>query len=141
MTRILYRITACLLAMIVLVSYTPLYTAAAEMESLYENAQDDIIMEDAAVIDGASEVLAEEEPESSVPEVGESPAPLPEEPFFEEESGEPFDKETVTEETLGTEAYAQEFKGIYNVTVIWPDGASNRIELQYSGSQRLWHSQ
>ena len=79
MTRILYRITACLLAMIVLVSYTPLYTAAAETESLNGNEQDDIIMEDAAVIDGASEVLAEEEPESSVPEVDESSAPLSEE--------------------------------------------------------------
>ena len=136
MTRILYRITACLLAMIVLVSYTPLYTAAAEMESLNGNEQDDIIMEDAAVIDGASEVLAEEEPESSVPEVDESSAPLSEESVFEEESGERFDEETVTEETLGTEAYAEEFKGVYNVTVIWPDGASNRIELQYSGSDR-----
>ena len=136
MTKILNRMTACLLAMIVLVSYTPLSTAAAEMESLYGNAQDDFIIEDAAVIDDASEVWAEEEFESSVPEVDESPAPSPEESAFEDEAGELFDEETVTEETSGTEACAEEFKGIYNVTVIWPDGASNRIELQYFGSDR-----
>lgn len=135
MTKILNRMTACLLAMIVLVSYTPLYTAAAETEFLYEDAQDDVIIEDADVIDDAS-VVWEEDPESSVPEVAESPAPLPEESAFAEGSEVLFDEETVTEETSGTEAYAEEFKGIYNVTVIWPDGASNKIELQYFGSDR-----
>lgn len=135
MTRILNRITACLLAMIVLVSYTPLYTAAAEMESLYENAQDDFIIEDADVIDDASEVREEEESQSLIPEDEESPAPFPEESAFEE-AGEFVDEEPVTEETSGTEAYAEEFKGIYNVKVIWSDGASNRIELQYYGSDR-----
>ena len=83
MARMLNRITSCLLVMIVLVSYTPSYSAAAEMESLFGTAHD-IIIEDAAVIDDASEVRAEEEFESSVPEVDESLAPLPEESAFEE---------------------------------------------------------
>ena len=75
MTKILNRMTACLLAMIVLVSYTPLYTAAAETEFLYEDAQDEVIIEDTDVIDDASVVREEEEPESSAWEVDESPAP------------------------------------------------------------------
>ena len=136
MTKILNRMTACLLAMIVLVSYTPLYTAAAETEFLYEDAQDEVIIEDADVTDDASVVQEEEEPESSAWEVDESPAPMPDESAFAEGSEVLFDEETVTEETSGTEAYAEEFKGIYNVTVIWPDGASNKIELQYFGSDR-----
>lgn len=137
MTRILNRITVCLLTLILLVSTMPSYIPAAEMESLYETAQGDEIIGDAEVIDEASEVWEEEESEYDLPDADDSLAPLPEEEDSEEEATDEFDdEETVSEEITGTEVDEEEFKGIYNLKVIWPDGASNKIELKYSGSDR-----
>ena len=133
MTRLLKRTTACLLAVMMLVSLVPSYTSAAEMG----NAPDDILIEDANVIDDMSEVLDEETAESDFSEYDEGDAPMPEEEDTEEETAGEFDiEETVPEETAGTEADAEEFIGIYNLRVVWPDGAVNKIELKYYGSDR-----
>ena len=137
MTRLMKRTTACLLAIMMLVSLVPSYTSAAEMVSFGENASDDILIEDADVIDDMSEVLDEETAESDFSEYDEGDAPMPEEADTEEETAGEFDiEETVPEETAGTEADAEEFIGIYNLRVVWPDGAVNKIELKYYGSDR-----
>ena len=143
MTKVLNRIAACMLTLILLVSAMSSYVPAAEMdspamESLNEVAQDDSIIEDADVIDDMSEVWEDDESESYLPSDDETPAPLPEAADAEEdETTDEFNSaETVSEETTGTEADAEEFKGIYNLKVVWPDGASNKIELQYFGYDR-----
>lgn len=129
MTRILNRTTACLLAFMLLVSCFPTYTDAAEAESLYENVD---------VMDDAPEVPEDEYSDDSIPKDDESLAPLPEGSASaeEQETGEFYEEETVPEETTGEEADEEEFRGIYNVRVIWPDGASNSIELRYDGCDR-----
>ena len=143
MTKVLNRIAACMLTLILLVSAMSSYVPAAEMdspamESLNEVAQDDSIIEDADVIDDMSEVWEDDESESYLPSDDETSAPLPEAADAEEdETTDEFNSaETVSEETTGTEADAEEFKGIYNLKVVWPDGASNKIELQYFGYDR-----
>lgn len=135
MTKILNRITACLLTVVLLVSYTPLCAGAAEMESLYETAQDDIIIEDADVIDDASEA-PEEETDLYVSPDDENDVLLFDNSALEERADEVALEETTPEELSGTEESAQEFLGVYNVSVYWPDGASNKIVLRYYGSDR-----
>ena len=135
MTKILNRITACLLTVVLLVSYTPLCAGAAEMESLYETAQDDIIIEDADVIDDASEA-PEEETDLYVSPDDENDVLLSDNSALEERADEVALEETTPEELSGTEESAQEFLGVYNVSVYWPDGASNKIVLRYYGSDR-----
>ena len=136
MTKMLNRIIACLLALILLVSSTPSYTAAAEQESLYDTASEDIIIEEADLVEDVPEVSEEEESDAYLPSDDEVVASLPEDLTAEEkETTDELDDEE-TEEITGTEAEAEEFKGIYNLKVIWPDGASNRIELEYFGSDR-----
>ena len=130
MTKMLNRIIACLLALILLVSSTPSYTAAAEQESLYDTASEDIIIEEADLVEDAPEVSEEEESDAYLPSDDEVVASLPEDLTAEEkETTDELDDEE-TEEITGTEAEADEFKGIYNLKVIWPDGASNSIELE-----------
>ena len=135
MTKILNRMTACLLTVVLLVSYTPLCAGAAEMESLYETAQDDIIIEDADVIDDASEA-PEEETDLYVSPDDENDVLLSDNSALEERADEVALEETTPEELSGTEESAQEFLGVYNVSVYWPDGASNKIVLRYYGSDR-----